>query len=196
MSRVKVKMELEFWYDPETNTYEPISNKVIEDNTKSSSKPSKGKTKDDGSSEPIITLEDNKYILNSRAVETLGVQYEDRLTIQYHKVNGKLVPVIAKDEVLGVKGGNKLTKSNTVACRGKANEKLSEYGSEFKLVEKGEGIYIMEGDKEPTPYKEVDKNINISESEDDHDLEDLDSVDLTADLDSEDAVEITFDDIL
>lgn len=89
-----------------------------------------------------------------------------------------------------------MTKSNTVACRGKANEKLSEYGSEFELVEKGEGIYIMKGDKEPTPYKEVDKNIEISESEDDNDLEDLDSVDLTADLDSEDAVEITFNDIL
>lgn len=54
----------------------------------------------------------------------------------------------------------------------------------------------MKGDKEPTPYKEVDKNIEISESEDDNDLEDLDSVDLTADLDSEDAVEITFNDIL
>lgn len=194
MGKIKVKMELEFWYDPETNTYEPISNKVIEDNSKS--KPSKSRVKDDGSTCPIITLEDNKYILNSRAVEVLGVKHEDRLTIQYHKVNGKLVPVIAKDEILGVKGGNKLTKSNTVACRGKANEKLSEYGSEFELVEKGEGIYIMKGDKEPTPYKEVDKNIEISESEDDNDLEDLDSVDLTADLDSEDAVEITFNDIL
>ena len=91
-------MELEFWYDPETNTYEPISNKVIEDNSKS--KPSKSKVKDDGSTCPIITLEDNKYTLNSRAVEVLGVKHEDRLTIQYHKVSGKLVQSLLRMKFL------------------------------------------------------------------------------------------------
>jgi hypothetical protein len=196
MGRVKVKMELEFWYDPETNEYEPISNKVINDQ-KESKAPSK--KKDDGSTDPIVTLEDNKFVLNSRAVELLNAQWEDRLSIQYRDVDGKKnVPVIAKDETLGTHSGNKLTKSNTVSCRGKANERLSKYGDTFILEEIGESkTFKMIGNVEPQSYVKVDKIIKVTESDDVHtiDSEDLEDIPLDCDLDQDDAVEIRFDNI-
>lgn len=189
MGKVKVKMELEFWYDPETNEYEPISNKVIDN--KKETKPSK---KDDGSSDPEIILEDNKLVLNSRAVEVLDAEFDDRITIKYQKVDGKTVPVIAKSATFGTSGGNKLTKSNTVSYRGKANDKLSEYGSEFKLSKKDEGIYILIGDKTPDEeVKTTDTNIVVTEPEDLHIIEDLEAVDLSEDLEGNNAEEITFD---
>lgn len=190
MERVKIKMEYEFWYYPETNTYETISSKSVETEKKPT------KVKNDGSTEPLITLEDNKIVLNSKAVELLNVVYDDRLTIKYQKVNGDLVPVIAKDEVFGTKGGNKITKSNTVSCRGKANEKLAEYGDTFKLVKKDDSIeiYIMQGNKEPAKYTEVDENIQVTEPEDEQ--EDLEALDLGEGLDSSDATQIDFKDIL
>ena len=96
--------------------------------------------------------------------------------------------LIAKEETLGIKGGNKLSKSNTVSCRGKAHDKLAEYGEVFSLVEKDTGIYFMYGDTEPKPYKEVtDDNIQIDENDE---LGDLD-LELT-----QDALEINFSDIL
>lgn len=196
MGRVKVKMELEFWYDPETNEYEPISNKVINDQ-KESKAPSK--KKDDGSTDPIVTLEDNKFVLNSRAVELLNAQWEDRLSIQYRDVDGKKnVPVIAKDETLGTHSGNKLTKSNTVSCRGKANERLSKYGDTFVLEEIGESkTFKMIGNVEPQSYVKVDKIIKVTEPDDVHtiDSEDLEDIPLDCDLDQDDAVEIRFDNI-
>lgn len=173
-------MELEFWYCPEDNTYEPISSKVI-DKPSIKQKPSKDEDC------PKIILESNKFTLNGLAAELLKVNYEDRLTIQYIPIDGKTTPTIAKDEVLGVTGGNKVSKSNTVACRGKAHDKLEEFGNVFTLVEKSEGIFIMQGDKEPSKYKVVDKNVKVTEPDEITDLE--------ADLDG-DSIEIDFSDIL
>lgn len=165
-------MLIEFDFDPETGEYTPISREVIEDD-----KPIKKKTtksKDDGSIEPIITLEENKYILNSRAVEALGVEWEDKISIIYQNHNGNLVPVIGKDENLNVSSGNKLTKSKTVACRGKNREKLAEHGDEFKLIPLGDGTFIMDGGKQ-VPYKEekkrTDPKIKVVEDEEDLPIE-------------------------
>ena len=161
-------MLLEFDYNPETNEYTPISKEIIEEGA-SVKKSSKSKLKDDGSTEPIITLEENKLVLNSKAAEVLEAEWEDRISIIYQEHNNKLVPVIGKDEVFQCKGGNKLTKSKTIACRGKANEKLSEHGSEFKLIPIGDKTFIMDGGKEipyTEPKKRTDKKVAIAEDED------------------------------
>lgn len=146
---MRVKMLIEFDFDPETGEYTPISREVIEDD-KPAKKKTKTKTKDDGSTEPIVTLDDNKIILNSRAVEALGAQWEDKISIVYSNCDGLLRPIIS----LG--SGNKLTKSNTVACRGANRDKLAEFGTEFKLVSLDNGTFMMDGGIE-IPYKEESK---------------------------------------
>jgi hypothetical protein len=149
---MRVKMLIEFDFDPETGEYTPISRTIVNDDTK---KP-KSAIKDDGSTEPMVILEDNKLVLNSKAVELLGAEWEDRISIIYQKHENNLVPVIGKDEIFGCKSGNKLTKSKTVSCRGKANTELSKYGSEFKLISLNNGTFIMDGGVK-VPYIETTK---------------------------------------
>lgn len=162
---MRVKMLIEFDFDPETGEYTPISRTIVNDDIK---KP-KSTIKDDGSTEPIVILEDNKLVLNSKAVELLGAEWEDRISIIYQKHGNNLVPVIGKDDVFNCKSGNKLTKSKTISCRGKANAELSKYGSEFKLISLDNGTFIMDGGIE-VPYiettkKKQDSKIKVVEDE-------------------------------
>ncbi len=94
-------------------------------------------------SEPIITLDPNKLIFNNKAVADLELEYEDRVVIEWKKVGASkiLVPTIRKDD----EAGNKVTKSNTVVCKGKANTVLAEKGTEFTIVPFGdiEGVWRL-----------------------------------------------------
>lgn len=83
-----------------------------------------------------ITLEPTKLCFNNKAVADMELAYQDRLVIKYQKVPGskKPIPLIAKDVDWNEEGtGNKLTKTNTLSYRGKANTILAEFGSEFEL---------------------------------------------------------------
>lgn len=163
--KMRIKMLIEFDFDPETGEYTPINRTIVNDDIKKA----KSTIKDDGSTEPIVTLEDNKLILNSKAVELLGAEWEDRISIIYQKHGNNLVPVIGKDTIFNCKSGNKLTKSKTISCRGKANAELSKYGSEFKLISLDNGTFIMDGGIE-VPYiettkKKQDPKIKVVEDE-------------------------------
>ena len=166
---MRVKMLIEFDFDPETGDYTPISREIIEEGA-ATPKKAKSVMKDDGSTEPIVILEENKLVLNSKAVEVLGAEWEDRISVIYQKHEDKLVPVIGKDEVFGCKSGNKLTKSKTVSCRGKANTKLAEHGTEFKLIPLNNDTFIMDGGVD-IPYvedskkKRVDPKIKVVEDD-------------------------------
>lgn len=166
---MRVKMLIEFDFDPETGDYTPISREIIEEGA-ATPKKAKSVMKDDGSTEPIVILEENKLVLNSKAVEVLGAEWEDRISVIYQKHENKLVPVIGKDEVFGCKSGNKLTKSKTVSCRGKANTKLAEHGTEFKLIPLNNDTFIMDGGVD-IPYvedskkKRVDPKIKVVEDD-------------------------------
>lgn len=166
---MRVKMLIEFDFDPETGDYTPISREIIEEGA-ATPKKAKSVMKDDGSTEPIVILEENKLVLNSKAVEVLGAEWEDRISVIYQKHEDKLVPVIGKDEVFGCKSGNKLTKSKTVSCRGKANTKLAEHGTEFKLIPLNNDTFIMDGGVD-IPYvedskkKRVDSKIKVVEDD-------------------------------
>lgn len=166
---MRVKMLVEFDFDPETGDYTPISREIIEEGA-ATPKKAKSVMKDDGSTEPIVILEENKLVLNSKAVEVLGAEWEDRISVIYQKHEDKLVPVIGKDEVFGCKSGNKLTKSKTVSCRGKANTKLAEHGTEFKLIPLNNDTFIMDGGVD-IPYvedskrKRVDPKIKVVEDD-------------------------------
>lgn len=125
-----------FDFDPETELVSGITCTV--DGVEKKKRTTK-KVKDEVKemeSEPIITLEPNKLVFNNKAVADLGLEYEDRIVIEWMKVGKSkvMIPTIRKDE----EAGNKVTKSNTVVCKGKANTVLTEYGTEFTIIPFGE----------------------------------------------------------
>ena len=158
---------------------------VTVDTAKTASKTSKSSSKTASKkadeTEPIVTLDTNKLILTQGAVDLLQVCEDCRVDIKYEKKDKKAVPIIGTDAAFGTKAGNKLTKSNTVSYRGAANEKLSAYGTVFRLEPtKNEGIYYLVGDKEPEEEKVPDEIINIETELEIEDLnETLDGFDFT-----------------
>ena len=99
-----------------------------------------------------------------------------RVDIKYKKKDKTSVPVIGTDTAFGTKGGNKLTKTNTVSFRGAANDKLAEFGTTFKLEpSEDEGIFYLVGDKMSNPIPEDAVDI-----ESELDIEALDALDIDA----------------
>lgn len=109
--------------DTETGemTTKCISRKIDKNIEVVDAKPAKraSKAKKNESSEPTLTLEENKYCLNQAAADLMGVEPDCKLDIKYEKRGKETVPVIGTDTAFGTKQGNKLTKSLTVACRGR-----------------------------------------------------------------------------
>lgn len=189
-----MKLDILFHYEVNEQTGEityigkeeiSVDTKATKSATKTSTKASAAKV--DANPDPIITLDSNKLILTQGAVDLLQVCADCRVDIKYKKKDKKAVPIIGTDAAFGTKSGNKLTKSNTVSYRGAANEKLSAYGTTFKLEPtEDKGIYYLIGDKvqesNPVPEEIIDiekeldiealDNINIDE--DDKDLEKFD----------------------
>lgn len=124
--------------------------------------------------DPLITLDSNKLILTTGAIQMMNICADCRLDIKYKKRDKVSVPVIGTDEAFGTKGGNKLTKTNTISFRGSANEKLSEYGTVFTIEpSEDEGIFYLIGDKMNSivPDDAVDINSEL-------DMDALDTIDL------------------
>lgn len=160
----------ELFFDDDNNKFVAVNPETGEIKELDAKKPKKASTKkakkEDESSDPQIILEDNKYVLNSAAVLLLGVEPDDRLEIKF--VHGD--PVIGKNSAWGTEGGNRLTKSFTVSCRGKGREELSSHGHIFDLVPgEKEGTFRMKGDKPELP-KETEE---IANPDDIDDLDDL-----------------------
>lgn len=181
-----MKLDILFHYEVNEQTGEityigkeeiSVDTKATKSATKTSTKASAAKV--DANPDPIITLDSNKLILTQGAVDLLQVCADCRVDIKYKKKDKKAVPIIGTDAAFGTKSGNKLTKSNTVSYRGAANEKLSAYGTTFKLEPtEDKGIYYLVGDKvqESNP---VPKEIIDIESE--LDLETLDDLNIDED---------------
>ena len=189
-----MKLDILFHYEVNEQTGEityigkeeiSVDTKATKNATKTSTKASTAKV--DANPDPIITLDSNKLILTQGAVDLLQVCADCRVDIKYKKKDKKAVPIIGTDAAFGTKAGNKLTKSNTVSYRGAANEKLSAYGTVFKLEPtEDKGIYYLIGDKvqesNPVPEEIIDiekeldiealDNLNIDE--DDKNLEKFD----------------------
>ena len=159
----------------------------------------------------LLRLDDNKYTLTSGALEALDAEPgETRLVIRFQKVGKITLPVIGTNESFGIKSGNKLTLGGSVSCRGKANEELAEYGTEFILVPhpSADGIFIMtldgklpEGDLTVSTKKTSTKKTSAKkteeevpafaqpEPEEEEELDDLD--DLLADAEEVSADDFT-----
>ena len=179
--------------DDETGEVKVINREVVNDDLpkakKKTSTPKKSKA--DENPEPELTLEDNKYCLNTAAIELLGVEVDDRIDIKFEKRDKVRVPVIGCNTAFGTQGGNRLTKSNTVSYRGKNHDLLEEYGTVFSFKETDkEGIYELIGDK-PIPEEKEDENVKIVDEE----VEEIGRPEDLAGIVDGDATEVNADDI-
>lgn len=181
-----MKLDILFHYEVNEQTGEityigkeeiSVDTKTTKSATKTSTKASAAKV--DANPDPIITLDSNKLILTQGAVDLLQVCADCRVDIKYKKKDKKAVPIIGTDAAFGTKSGNKLTKSNTVSYRGAANEKLSAYGTTFKLEPtEDKGIYYLVGDKVQEENSVPDEIIDI---ENELDIESLDNINIDED---------------
>lgn len=143
---------------------------------------------EDNDPTPRLVLMDNKYSLNNAAIELLGAEEGDKIDIKYEVKNKKHKPVIGTADSFGTKGGNKLTKSNTVSYRGKNNDELSEYGTEFTIgsAAKTERTFYLISEAMANETPEVEDAIDEINVEDE-------IASVTPDVD--DAAAITLDDL-
>lgn len=126
--------------------------------------PKKKTSKKEESNIPQLILEDNKYCLNKAAVELMQITPEDKIDIKYEKKGKSMVPVIGADRIFGTKQGCKLTKSNTVACRGSKNAELAKHGDVFEIIphDSKPGLFILKGNSVEEFPEEVSE-INIED---------------------------------
>lgn len=156
------KFTIEYESVIETDTGEVLETKIIH---KSDLKLQKSSKKEDNCNEPKLILEENKFKLNSAAIELMQLKSDDKIDIKYEDGN---VPVIGTDEAFSTKGGNKLTKSNTVAYRGNKNSELSKYGKEFIIVKHPVklGLFVLTSDAIKVEQLLGDENVNLDPIED------------------------------
>lgn len=149
-----VKVQVTFNFDPETETVTDVLCSVGEATSKTTTT-KKSTVKKAGKALEGLTIvrEEGKLVLSPELIDLLEpVDDEIRVSIRYEKIDGATItPFFGTDASFKVKNGNKVTKSGTVAYRGKANEVLAEFGERFDLVEYKPGIYQLIGDKEYVP---------------------------------------------
>lgn len=167
-----------------TDTRELKDDSVKKPSTrKSSSSKKKDSEVDDTNPNPLLILEENKYILNKAAVEALGVEPGDKVDIKQQKLNKKECLIIGAAETFGTQSGNKLTQKNAVSYRGKNNQNLAEHGNEFTFTPhpKIEGLFILTGNQEPEIKEDVVPEAEDIASEDELDDEMASLIDGNAD---------------
>lgn len=161
-------LKFEFTYDTTSGEFSVVDTSTGEVKSVTTKKTTTSRKKKEESSEPQLILEDNKYTLNTAAKELLGVEEGDKIDIKYKKINNKLTPIIASDEVFGTKGGNKLTKSGTVAFRGTKRDELIKYGDIFTLAESDkEGEFILYGNIVSVEEPKGDENVSAENVDED-----------------------------
>lgn len=166
-----------------TDTRELKDDSVKKPSTRKSSSKKKDSEVDDTNPNPLLILEENKYILNKAAVKALGVEPGDKVDIKQQKLNKKECLVIGAAETFGTQSGNKLTQKNAVSYRGKNNQNLAEHGNEFTFTPhpKIDGLFILTGNREPEIKEDVVPEAEDIASEDELDDEMASLIDGNAD---------------
>lgn len=185
----EIKLNVTLQYNPETDTID--SYKVTLDGVANKTTTTKkvGTTKKSGLEGLIVVREEGKLVLSEQLVMELFAVHEDRINIAYEKIgegdNKKTFPVIGKGESFGAKeAGNKLTKTNTVQYRGKANETLAAFGTTFAVEFYKEGIYKLIGDVQADmdiPVKKAVQEVVMSietTTDTNYEIEDLTDTDI------------------
>lgn len=175
-----MKLDILFHYnvDEKTGEITYIGKEEIVVDTSAKKQSSKASKVEDNK-EPLITLDSNKLVLTTGAVDMLNICPDCRVDIKYKKKDRTSIPVIGTDAAFGTKGGNKLTKTNTVSFRGTANDKLSEFGTTFRMEQsEDEGIFYLIGDKVNIPEETIDIESEL-------DLDSLEALDIDESADLE-----------
>lgn len=86
-----------------------------------------------------ITILEGSVKLSDASVIMLEVLPGDKVSIDYVKRDGKLVPIIHKTET-----GKKLSKQNTFILKGKDRDFLLQYGDRF-MLEVDSGVFYLIG---------------------------------------------------
>lgn len=163
-----MKLDILMHYDvnEETGEIKFLGKEEVKvDTAKKTASTKKSSSKKDKNPDPIVKLDSNKLVLTQGAVDLLQVCEDCRIDIKYDKKGKQLVPKIGTDKAFGTKGGNLLTKSNTVRYSGANNTKLASYGDTFKLEPtEDEGIFWLVGNRVPEE-KEVPKELVNIQSE-------------------------------
>lgn len=146
----------------------------------------KKKTVQDDGEEPKLILEENKYRLTSAAVSLMGLDENSKLVIKYEDGKSGAIPVIGTNTAFGISSGNKLTKSNTVACRGGNREELAKHGTEFTLVPhpNKDGLFILHSGEMQIDQSIGDDNVKVEGEEGENIPFDLDLSELVDDQDA------------
>lgn len=150
----------------DTDTGEVLETKLLSKDTSKPKANNQAKNEvNDG--EPKLILEENKYRLTNSAIKLLQLEDTDKIAIKYESRKNGSVPVIGSNRAFGISSGNKLTKSNTVACRGSNHDELAKYGTEFTLVPhpSKKGLFILSNGEKADEPEEVDENVNIEGDE-------------------------------
>ena len=170
-----MKLEFSLIVDTETGEFSIVSKdtgEIKEGKATTKGTRSKSKPKSDGSTIPQLILEENKYRLNSAAIELMGVEPDARLDIKIEREGGSRHPVLGTDEAFKTHSGNRLTKSYTVSCRGKNREQLETFGTIFNLIphNKIPGLFILESQDGDSPTEVEDENIELPSNDASEDL--------------------------
>lgn len=138
------------------------------------------KPKDDGDPNPKATLLEGKIQLNNAAMELTGWEAEMKIDIRFEKKGKQITPIMLED----MAKGNRLTKTNTISCRGSKHDNLSEYGTVFDVVpyEGKDGWFKLVGDAPQKEDDTVEIPDEISDPEEDEVDVDADGVE-AADID-------------
>ena len=138
------------------------------------------KPKDDGDPNPKATLLEGKIQLNNAAMELTGWEAEMKIDIRFEKKGKQITPIMLED----MAKGNRLTKTNTISCRGSKHDNLSEYGTVFDIVpyEGKDGWFKLVGDAPQKEDDTVEIPDEISDPEEDEVDVDADGVE-AADID-------------
>ena len=163
MSIIKEKFILTLSYEMsvDTSTGEILETKLIDRKVnKPNVKTSKKVVTEDFDTEPKLFLEENKYRLNNVAVKLMHLEADAKLNIKYEQGENGDTPIIGTSEAFGVKEGNKITGSNTVAYRGAKNAELAKYGDEFIISphpDKPELFILSSTSKKPVQEAIIDE---------------------------------------
>lgn len=166
MSILKHVFTITYELSVDSDSGEIMSTKIID---KSDIKPTKKEVVkvEDGGEEPKLYLEDNKYRLNLAAISLMGLDSTSKLVIKYEDSKPQPIPVIGTNTAFGVSSGNKLSKTNTVACRGSNREELAKYGESFTVAPhpSKKDLFILVSDNPPVIEESSTEEINTEVNE-------------------------------
>ena len=135
------QISVTFEFNPDTET---VSNlKCIVDGIEKKKTRKKSEVVEELASEALATLDEKKLSFNNKAIADMGIEPGNRLDIVWesNKKTKTMTPTIVVSDEDGT--GNKLTKSGTIAFKGKQNAVLADLGTEFRIEAYKEGVFKM-----------------------------------------------------